>query len=231
MVLTPAPMSPTPAAPTPTPRILPIPTLTTATADNLQAFWSQALDLSCSEMMQDEDWESLDQMTTDVDLVIVGRPAYVSTYFDEDWGEDRPLINVAVDDVLKGSLSSDVPNVVKLVDWYGTFADTIEAPIPAVPTVLFVRNTALREQYINESPQPQDQYTYYLPSDYQNVMPELDGKVFIPYAHRISAWIGANEFPLALEGTSFDKLVSQIRLAAGGTAESDGTKSGVRSAC
>ncbi len=161
--------------------IKPLPTIDDPNADDLQAFWSQVIDLSCIAFGQDEDWESLKQMTNDVDIVVLGRPTSVSTYYDSERQGDRYLVDFTVDEVIKGDLSTDMTGVLRLDDWYGAFSEKFDAPIPSTTTLLFARNKALREQLPGLTKVPGDEFRYYLPSNYQNVYPDLNGKVFITY--------------------------------------------------
>jgi len=169
------------------------------------------MDMSCVEMVEEQEWGSVAQMTRDIDYVIIGRPISIeprgiAAYY------NGPSVTVAVDQVLKGGeLTSRQPNVIQVVG-AGQVALFDNSPPPSVPHVMFLRNVAEK----GAGMQPGDEYLYYLPTTYQNVLADVDGQVVVPIAHQIAKWFGPNMFPLELQGMSFDKLIGQIRDAVGG---------------
>ena len=97
--------------------------------------------------------------------------------------------------------------------------------------MLFLRNEAKRDARYGLPVQAGDEYLYYMPGVHQNVLTEVDGKVYVPQTPRMTRWYGSDFFPLPLSGMWWDKLLDQIRntIAQGGTPDAMGH--GVRAAC
>lgn len=162
-------------------------------------------------------WESVAQMSKDVEVVVIGHPVAVSVRQDpQRWGEFA-VIDIAVDDVLKGTPASPQPDIIEITDqgsgpWWSDYPDghQPDVPVPAGPTLLFLRNVAAAQTRYGYDPEPGDEYLYYMPGVHQNVLTELDGKVYVPQTPRMRRWYGDRFFPLPLEGIGWDKLIAHI---------------------
>jgi hypothetical protein len=146
-------------------------------------------------MIVDKRWTSIPDMTRDVDLVVVGTVVATRPLFDGRYLGPAMVTDVAVSSVLKGEPADDAPGRVQ-VETYGSVPGS--SVLPAQQHLLFLSRD-------------DSQRGYYLPGLFQNVFANVDGRVVIPLAHEIKRAADGNIFPLELQGTSFDGLVSQVR--------------------
>jgi hypothetical protein len=162
----------------------------------------------------EDDWESVGQMTHDVDLIVLGRPVAFERRPDPLRYDELAIVTVAIDEVLKGHPSVAVPGQLQ-VTAQGSFVEDWDAPIPATPTLFFLRNLVGFEERQHIEVRVGDEFIYYVPGIHQNVIAELGGRVHVPQARRMLRWYGPDFFPLPLHGTSFERLLEQVRHNAG----------------
>jgi len=211
------------ASPTPTPAVtpLPVPTIDEPKGADVDRFWAQILDLSCVEFGMEDYWDSVDQMTRDVEVIVVGRPISIELRRDADRYEQLGIINVAVDEVIKGDPRMARPGVIQ-VSHHAAFIDGSDEAVPANPTVFFLRNLVDFEQRQNIGVRASDEFVYYVPGVHQNVIAEIDGRAYVPQARRMLRWHGPDWFPLEVHGMSFARLLDQIRQNVGPVAQDAG---------
>jgi hypothetical protein len=206
------------------------PILDNPTPDEIHQFWSHVIDLSCVDFIQENYWESVAQMTRDVELVVIARPQSVRYTADPVY-RDSPIVRFTIDQVLKGGPVTLQDGTMQLAVDQDELESIDEVPIPAVPTLLFLRNMAVgrSDWYVPGGPDPST--LYYLPTTYQNVMVNRDGHVFLPMEQRMRAWLGSETWPLELQGTSFDKVVEQVQRAVTQGDRGDGVRAHQAFAC
>jgi hypothetical protein len=213
-------------------------TIDQPTSADIDHFWAQFLELSCVEFGMEDYWDSVAQMSNDVEVVVVGHPVAVSVRENPDrWGEFA-VIDVAIDEALKGTPASAQPGIIEITDegsgsWWSDYPDghRPDVPIPAVTTLLFLRNEAAAQIRYGYTPEPGDEYLYYMPGVHQNVLTELEGKVYVPQTPRMRRWYGNNFFPLPLEGVAWEKLINEVTSSATESAKPDGIRKGMLAAC
>ena len=222
--------SPTPAPFSP----LPVPTVLDPTTKDIDQFWQQFLELSCVEMGMEDYWDSVAQMSQDVEVVLVGHPVSVTVRSDAG-GLPEGAVGIAVDELLKGNPATEHAGIVEITDegqgawdWQ---PDWPSEPIPGTPTLLFLRNEAAAAARYGNPVDPGDEYLYYMPGVHQNVLTELDGKVYVPQTPRMTRWYGTDFFPLPLSGMSWDRLLGQVRDAITQGSSPERVQHGIRAAC
>ena len=205
-----------------------------STAD-IDHFWAQYLELSCVEFGMEDYWDSVTQMSKDVEVILVGHPISIAVRPDPDRYGVISLINVAVDDVLKGNPSEQQKGVIQVTDSQIGDGDPDEwsgvAPVPIAPTLFFLRSLVGFEDRASVPVAAGDEYLYYTPGTHQNVLTEVAGKVYVPQTPRMTRWYGHNFFPLPLQGMAWNKLLDQVRAAINHGSVVNDVQHGVRFAC
>jgi hypothetical protein len=166
--------------------------------------------------------KSLDDNVRLADLVVRGHitDIYVGEYWQwENISESPPTplvyVSVAISEVLQGTPVSRVPGFVEVTLGPGTTerVDDLRARLPQHDNIWFLKyDLALR-------PRPSINNTEIAPSSYlpsndlQGVLREVGGelRVIKPEWYDENPYLGPNHFPLPLQGTSFDRLVDDVR--------------------
>jgi hypothetical protein len=165
------------------------------------------------------EYDSLEDITREVDLVVVGRitDVFVKPVLTGN-GEsiDNIFGHLAYDDVLKG-----VPNTTKqgeiLVQlWRSGPFETVKANIPDELDLFFLINDAAHLARIGEESRDPEAaaVTYWRPND-QAVIRNIDGYVNVVAKDDIEQEWGPDRFPLHLDGRPFEEVVDQVRTFAG----------------
>lgn len=161
-------------------------------------------------------YDSLDEITRDVHLVVRGRIAEVKLgQFETFEGDFEPipiLIGVVVvDEVIKGELKSRVPGRIEVSldppwrDW----EDHLLPNIPRHDHLFFLMNDEQqRAEFGYEARDPANSpYLYWRPNGYQAVLRNIEGRIAIIEPEFA-------EFPVLLDGTPFDAVLQDVRLSA-----------------
>ena len=181
----------------------------------LDAFWLQLTGVMCIGFPPvEDDWQSVAEMTSATDLVVLGRPAAVEHRFDSQYDQNVTVIVVSVDRVLHGKLTSRRNGDVEIVRFFDV--DPPIHPVTGIEHVLFLDSFAKEERSRDRPVSEDDKYSYYLASPYENVFANVQGNVAIPeYADLISF---VDTYPLiAKHGSSFNELVAAVEKVASTT--------------
>lgn len=162
-------------------------------------------------------WEfgSLSDMVNEVDLVIRGRVVGASTKSLPLNGQplDHAVVHVAVDEILKGDPQMFEPGTVRILIGAAEQAWPPEQDVlPMGESLFFLKNDAVEWERRGGTPPDPDfsQSAYIRPSD-QAILRDIGGQVSVIGASRMVDEFGADRFPLPLDGTSYNELLSLVR--------------------
>lgn len=161
-------------------------------------------------------YDSLDEITRDAHLVVRGRLVEVKLgkfeTFEGDFDPIPILIGVvAVDEVIKGEPRSRVPGRIEVSldppwrDW----EDHLLPNIPRHEHLFFLMNDERQRAELGYEARDQanSPYLYWRPNGYQAVLRNIDGRIAIIEPE-------FEEFPAALDGSSFDAALEDVRMSA-----------------
>lgn len=185
-------------------------------------FWERFIGFGPPEALE-YDFNSLDEVTTAVDLIVRGH--ITNVYIGEEWSKSPglpplPIVyaSVTVDEVLKGVPVSRTPGAVEVqltIAARSFDVRSVSAPTEEYLWFLIYEPThriELGKPLVNSEIAP---FAYFRPNQYQAVLRNFNGDVEVPIAVRVSAAYGANKFPLPLQGQRFQLLVDDVRERAG----------------
>lgn len=179
-------------------------------------FWAASTFFGPTNFM----YSSLEEMTADAHLVVVGRVVGIDMAGPlpvEDPGVEqaRPMrfAVVAIDEVLKGS--PNMKNAGKVLVARLLSTDQTEADLPRERFVIFLKNyQQLRVEFgkglFNDD---SDRFYYGRPNGYQTVLRNINGTVKLVEGSEGEA-APQDEFPGPLAGESFEDVLDAIRQAA-----------------
>ena len=156
------------------------------------------------------------------DLVVRGRiqDLYIGEYWRGDRGEEPyPLayIRIGIDEVLKGEPASRTPGVVEVQ--LGVAAEDLEqirARLPDHDNLWFLKGPV---GYEGRDLRPQSEseiapFAYVMTNAYQGVLREINGNVEAVGSEELVEMLGADHFPMLLDGTRFDVMMAAARATA-----------------
>jgi hypothetical protein len=194
------------------------PSIPPATVEGkLDDFWGKFLSYSCIGFPPVlDDWQTIGEMTAAADIVVVAKPSGIEYRWDPQYGENVTVIVFHVDEVLHGSPMSRLGGDIEVVS-YGK----VDAPVDivtAIPHVLFLKSLAKDEGSVGRPVSDDDKYSYFTDAAFQNVLANVNGKVYIPLYDRAGdEWSLYYPLPAILQGFSFDKVIQQVLDAPTGT--------------
>ena len=182
---------------------IPPPVVTTATPDprlsareRIDQFWLPFDDIVCMGMVPSE---SLEEDISSAELIVTGRPVGVQAWEDPHQVNPNYLVTIEVTDVLKGEPTYVAPGFIQLIG-SGVPSDVIVSDLDHLLLLM------PRTRYY-----PADAGFYYLSDGYVSVYADVDGKVVTPERAAIKRIHGNHIVSVALDGTSFDKLLERVR--------------------
>jgi N-acetylneuraminic acid mutarotase len=161
-------------------------------------FWEGLIPEQCP--FPRRDWNSLDSMTAELEVVVRARAIGVRSRYDGRYDMNVAVVTFAIDELLKGKPMSHTEGTVDLV-FYGGDQYRLGANMPDGEYLLLLMNLA----DVEGDGRPDDRSSYFLPS-YQTVLRELDG--------RVSLFDVQDQGPVfldELDGRVFDDVVDEIR--------------------
>ena len=184
------------------------------------AFWVTWIDRP--EPMYDFEFATVEDATQQADLIVRGRVtnAYIGEYwrFRPEW-QPRPhdYLTISIDEVIKGEPVSRTSGAVELEIGFGdqNLIDDVSTRLPTEESLWFLMYEA-NFSYRTLEPQrssPLAPYAYFLPNPLQGFVRNIDGTVRVLQPEwTANAYRG--QFPVPLEGTSFEALLEQVRAIA-----------------
>lgn len=203
--ISPSPVAPPTAPPTETPTALAL-----SDAERSRLFWSRVSDAGyCGG-----EYQSLADITRRVHLIVIGRvvDAKVDSFLPyEGGGEPIEIMTgiVHVDDALKGT-PRDADGTIDVAElaWHGISI----TELPTEPVLLFLMNEAQqREDGGYSQGDPGADFRYWRPNYFQAALRNVKGKVRVPNPEAPFAHPCGREYPLELNGTSFEAVVGQVQ--------------------
>ena len=185
----------------------------TADADRARSdtFWEP---LVAAGALYNFEYESLADITSDVDLIVVGRIVRLYRAPERTSDEQLEMIwaTVGVDDVLKGDPLTRSPDTIEVMLYLTGPWDIVRVNLPAEEALFFlVNDTADATRRGEEISDPEwSRYVYWRPND-QAVLRNIDGQVSVIARDEIIEVWGADRFPVPLEGQPFDDVVNQVK--------------------
>ena len=159
--------------------------------------------------------QSLAEVRDDSDLIVVGRPIGSQEWVDPQYASPHFLLTFEITDVIEGDPTFNAPGVVQIV---------ATQPLPSgnvsdLDHLLLLVNREQQERKLDLRVDPGDEYLYYLTDGFLSVYANVEGRVVTPEYAAVKRAYGDRMFTTALDGTSFDALVTMVRNAATSTAE------------
>ena len=159
------------------------------------------------------EYESLNDITADVDLIIMGRIESVYRAPEKTGPEEFDYIwaTVAVEDVLKGEPVTRTPGTVEVLLWPSGPWKRVSENVPSESALFFLMNEAAHLLRRGETIRDPEwaQYVYWRPND-QAVLRDFGGRISVIARDEVIDEWGADRFPLPLDGRPFDQIVSQV---------------------
>jgi hypothetical protein len=161
---------------------------------------------------------SLAEAYANADIVIRGRivDLYIGEYWrmmaEDDFSYPLAYLKVQVDEVLKGTPAARTPGFVEVQIGHAFDAmNSLRAQLPDHEHLWFLT----WDGHYDRGPLNQSEiapYAYFAP-DYQlpTILRNVDGKVEVIKPEMLKRAYGRDQYPLALDGTSFDKLVEKVQ--------------------
>lgn len=153
-------------------------------------------------------FHTLREMTDVSDLVVVGRFSEIR-FGDEVYGFPVSRATVLVDEILKGTLETQVPGtfVQQLLPPTGSSEETVQESLPSHQHLLFLWFSPSAKERRGETPREDDpqRYDYFLLNGDQAVLRSIGGVT------RVLSSSNLTVFPGELDGRSFDEVVDQVR--------------------
>jgi hypothetical protein len=200
------------SAPSQAPNLTPKPSATAVQSAlaTIDAFWSPMIDLGCWEMIIDKQWNSVEAMTKDTELIVTGKPVGLREDFDSRYGVTVRVVEIEIDEVLKGKpITEPGGRLLAVIHRPGP----VDQSIPPQEHLLFLQNVGSDEIDNGDTPTEKQRSWYWLSGMFQNVFADVDGRVAIPMINGIRTSVGEHAFPVELQGEAFDELVETVQRA------------------
>jgi hypothetical protein len=170
------------------------PDLELSPRERVNLYWNDVDDVGCMGMVAPD---SLEQVAAQADLIVLGRPLGSQPWPNPPYGAPFPqtLVSFQVSEVLKGDSAVSADGIVQI--WIS--ADIPRSSVSDLDHLLFLMRLF------------DDDRVFYLGDGYMSVFANVDGRVVTAHYQEVKHTYRSGLFLTALDGSSFDHLVTRVR--------------------